>query len=630
MRWALVFLMFALPAFPQDAAGRLGDPDPAVRAEAAREIGRLGAKGVDHIPALEAALKDPDREVRRAAAWALERVRPPETANDAASLAAQGKQFADEAIALYHRWVLDEKGFPDEDLDRLIDLLKKASHCYGRAAELDDDPAYFAPIKGLARKTGGAMLERDRRRNTKRQAERKAHPPVEPPPAEKPPPERPPAERPPPKPPEEKPAPQESPTQLLARLKGARGTERFRIAEQIGRIGADAVPVLAEALLGEDRSAHAAVALALFRTSESGETALFTLVALLDEDAGAELRLEAVEALAAIGPAAAPAVAGLVVALKDKEANVRAASASALGKIGPGAKRASRALGDALRDGDAEVRRQSAGALGEVGPAAAGGVPALLRGIDGDDAELTRLCVQALGLIGPETKTIMPALEAQLKSANRGVREAAIRAVGNMGAEAKRAVSGLMNVVVVEQHEELRKAALDALASLGEEAVPDVAKALKDERTAARLQACAILARIGPAAKKAAPALTAALKDKSPEVRAGAAFAIGALGAEGRSAVAALAALLKDPEWRVRAAAAGALGGVGPEAKGAVKQLATALADAEPEVRAAAAAALGRIGREAKPAGPALEGLKADGNEAVRKAAEAALAAIGG
>jgi len=630
MRWALVFLLFALPALAQDAAGRLGDPDPAVRAEAAREMGRLGAKGADHIPALEAALKDPDRDVRRAAAWALERVRPPETANDAASLAAQGKQFADEAIALYNRWILDEKGFADDDLDRLIDLLKKASHCYGRAAELDDDPAYFAPIKGLARKTGGAMLERDRRRNTKRQAERKAHPPVEPPPAEKPPPEKPPAEQPPPKPPEEKPAPQESPTQLLVRLKGARGIERFRIAEQIGKIGADAVPVLAEALLGEDRSAHAAVALALFRTSESGETALFTLVSLLDEDAGAELRLEAVEALAAIGPAAAPAVAGLVVALKDKEAKVRAASALALGKIGPGAKRASRALGDALRDGDAEVRRQSAGALGEVGPAAAGGVPALLRGIDGNDADLTRLCVQALGLIGPETKTIMPALEAQLKSANRDVREAAIRAVGNMGAEARRAVPGLMNVVVVEQHEELRKAALDALASLGEEAVPDVAKALKDERTAARLQACAILARIGPAAKKAAPALTAALKDKSPEVRAGAAAAIGALGAEGRSAVAALAPLLKDPEWRVRAAAAGALGGVGPEAKGAVKQLATALADAEPEVRAAAATALGRIGREAKPAGPALEGLKADGNEAVRKAAEAALAAIGG
>lgn len=620
MRWAALLLL-ALPLSAEDAdpAKRLGDADAAVRAEAARELGQLGGKASGAIPALETALGDPDREVRRAAAWALERIRPPEKATDPASLGTQGKAFADEANALYNKWVLEDDKFTDDELDKLIDLLRKASECYGRAAELDESPTYTAPINRLAKRTGNAMLERDRRRFARRQAERRAQPSPEKPPEQAPPAERP-AEK-----PAEKPAPPAAPEDLLARIRGARGAERLAAAEDAGKRGAAAAPALAEALSGEDRSAHAGVALALFRTGESRDAALFTLVSLLDEEAGPELRLEAVQALGAIGPSAAPAVAGLLVALKDKDARVRLAAAMTLGRIGPGAKRASRALGDALRDGDAEVRRQAAAALGEVGPAAAGGVPALLRGI-GSDAEMTRLCVQALGMIGPETKTIMPALEEQLKSANKDVREAAIRAVGNMGAEAKRAVPGLLNVVVVEQHEELRKAATDALVSLGEEAVPDTAKALKDGRAPMRLAACSILERIGPEAGKAATALAATLKDKVPEVRAAAASATGALGAEGRPAVSAVAALLKDPEWKVRLAAAQALGGIGPEAKGALKNLVAALADEEAEVRAAAATALGRMGAAAKSAAPALEALKSDPDEAVRKAAETALA----
>lgn len=168
MRWALL-IVFALPAFAQDARSRLKDPDPAVRAEAARELGR--AKATDAIPDLEAALQDPDREVRRAAAWALERIRPPETGTDAASLASQGKQFADQANELYNKWVLDDK-FPDESLEELLALLRKAYACYGRAAELDDDPAYFAPIGRISKKIGNVELELQRRRYAKKKAEK--------------------------------------------------------------------------------------------------------------------------------------------------------------------------------------------------------------------------------------------------------------------------------------------------------------------------------------------------------------------------------------------------------------------------------------------------------------------------
>ncbi|MFI5402881.1 MAG: HEAT repeat domain-containing protein, partial [Planctomycetota bacterium] len=167
MRRATVLLL-ALSAAAQDGpAQRLTDPDPVVRAEAAKELGREGPKAAAAVPALETALRDPDREVRRAAAWALERIRPPDTATDPAALASQGKAFADEAVALYNRWVLEDQAFSDEDLEKLIDLLLKASKCYGRAAELNDDPAYSAPIRGLAKKTGNAMFERERRKFAK-------------------------------------------------------------------------------------------------------------------------------------------------------------------------------------------------------------------------------------------------------------------------------------------------------------------------------------------------------------------------------------------------------------------------------------------------------------------------------
>ncbi len=49
--------------------------DPSARAKAARALGEMGDAAA--VPALMEALKDPDPEVRRAAARALEKVRQP-------------------------------------------------------------------------------------------------------------------------------------------------------------------------------------------------------------------------------------------------------------------------------------------------------------------------------------------------------------------------------------------------------------------------------------------------------------------------------------------------------------------------------------------------------------------------
>jgi HEAT repeat protein len=65
--WALIALL-------QDAA------DPDVRIEAAMALGDLGARGAAALPALRAAARDGDDEMRAEAAMAIAKIRPEEAA----------------------------------------------------------------------------------------------------------------------------------------------------------------------------------------------------------------------------------------------------------------------------------------------------------------------------------------------------------------------------------------------------------------------------------------------------------------------------------------------------------------------------------------------------------------------
>ncbi|MBS0208985.1 MAG: HEAT repeat domain-containing protein [Planctomycetes bacterium] len=78
------------------------------------------------------------------------------------------------------------------------------------------------------------------------------------------------------------------------------------------------------------------------------------------------------------------------------------------------------------------------------------------------------------------------------------------------------------------------------------------------------------LARIG---NDAVPALIAALEDKDPEVRSFACRSLSVMGDRAAPAVGALTARLSDPDENVRRAAARALGQIGPAAKSAIPAL---------------------------------------------------------
>lgn len=93
----------------------------------------------------------------------------------------------------------------------------------------------------------------------------------------------------------------------------------------------------------------------------------------------------------------------------------------------------------------------------------------------------------------------------------------------------------------------VRETAADALARIGDAAVPSLVETLQDPDRDVRAQAARALARMGPRAEPAIPALIAALNDSDKEVRMGAARALGQIGPAAAEAVPDLIKAIKDP-----------------------------------------------------------------------------------
>lgn len=91
------------------------------------------------------------------------------------------------------------------------------------------------------------------------------------------------------------------------------------------------------------------------------------------------MREAAAVALSRIGE---PAVPSLVEALKSPDPNMRQQAADTLARIGPAASSAVPALTALLDDPDPRVKKSAVRALGQIGPAAATAVPSLMRALE--------------------------------------------------------------------------------------------------------------------------------------------------------------------------------------------------------------------------------------------------------
>jgi HEAT repeat protein len=135
------------------------------------------------------------------------------------------------------------------------------------------------------------------------------------------------------------------------------------------------------------------------------------------------------------------------------------------------------------------------------------------------------------------------------------------------------------------------------------DSVADLVRKLQDEEGFTRLHAAHKLGDMGLAAREAVPALAKALRDPVVEVHVRAAKSLAAIGTP---AVPALIEALKHPELKSRAAVAQALAWIGSPAKDAVPALIELLKDRQESCRLSAILALGEIGPDAAAAAPML------------------------
>ena len=364
--------------------------------------------------------------------------------------------------------------------------------------------------------------------------------------------------------------------------------------DTLGKIGADAVPVLVAALRDPalfdwdpyDRSGCAWAVCALGRV---GPAAIPALLASLKDNAIepgpaihalCEIWVAAPETLKEIGTSLLPTL----IAALDKPQSVGDAG-YALKLLGPAAAEAAPALNTAFEKFGGPTL---AGALGSLGAVAAPAVPALVAAFEASRSDDDRTAIAvALGQIGPAAASSVPALARSLKHP--------------------------FYDVYFAQYE-FQRLAEEALRKIGPgaaNAVPELVRALQDGDVQVRWGAGFALSTLGPAAIEAIPALIAVLND--PELQSGfrtfdgnfgRSIAATALGAIGPAAIEALASLLPSrSEEEVRRGAFDALGAMG---EAAVPTLLTVLQQGDRDQQRLAIHALSIIGPRAAAAVPAL------------------------
>jgi serine/threonine protein kinase len=185
--------------------------------------------------------------------------------------------------------------------------------------------------------------------------------------------------------------------QLMGSLREADGNTRWKAAEALGNLGAQAagaVPALTSLL------------------SDRQET----------------VRWRTAEALGKIGPDARSAVPALVRGLSENGL-VATESAKALGRIGSGAREAVPTLAGGLRNPDVYFRREVAKALVRIGPDAASAVPALIDSLRDKDKVVRLETARALGRMGGAAQTAIPALTEATKDSDDLVKRAAAQSL---------------------------------------------------------------------------------------------------------------------------------------------------------------------------------------------------------
>ncbi len=322
----------------------------------------------------------------------------------------------------------------------------------------------------------------------------------------------------------------------------AEKAEVLRTLAELGPVARSAVPAITPLLKDPAEEIQAAAGLALVRCADDGKTAGPALLKLLAEaknvearrdaarglggiptladsslplvqklltESAPDLRVAAIEAIAALGKAGAKAVPDLIAALKDAEPNVQVAACRALGRIGAGSAEVVSALTERLKLTEPErVQAAAIAALGQLGAGAKAAAPALrdllsalgengflaaerqtaigraLWLIEGQNAraEVVALIQRQLhtltypqavvevldlaGDLGGEARDCVSLIGPRVDSGYQHTRQAAVAALARIGPAARSALPWLQRATTQETDPELRQQAKDAIAAI--------------------------------------------------------------------------------------------------------------------------------------------------------------------
>ena len=317
----------------------------------------------------------------------------------------------------------------------------------------------------------------------------------------------------------------------------------------LGHSGAPARTALEPLLGSPDASLRSRAARALARLAGSDPDAWpLVLRAFGDEN-------ESVRGLAAdvAGTLGAPALPWLTGALADPNAGRRAAAARALRGLGANAQPAARALVRALQDGDRATRREAALALAKIDPKERAVIAPLI------DALPDLRAIDALATLAPPPAEAIPALVGTLAQCDDvGTRERVATAFRRIGV-GEPTVSSALVAALGDPDSLVRSEAASTLGVRRDDApdvVPALVHTLGDDEGFVRMNAGEALAKIG---EPAVPALLAALASADVYVRQEAARALDDMRPYPAAATDALIRALDDSSDMVRVSAASAL-----------------------------------------------------------------------
>jgi HEAT repeat protein len=203
-------------------------------------------------------------------------------------------------------------------------------------------------------------------------------------------------------------------------------------------------------------------------TVEAGRAALVRGLS----DPMVRIRLASLDALEAMGDAAAPALPAIVRSLQDPNLFVRWAAARILGALAlsPSVPHqpdlAVPALARLLRPReDLEVRIVAANSLAAYGPEAKEAVPALAAAVNQGDVEVRLAVLRALSRVGPEAAAAVPAIIEGLRDTSPQVRAESARVLGRFGPAARSALPALRRAMS-DADDDVRRAASDAVLAI--------------------------------------------------------------------------------------------------------------------------------------------------------------------